>query len=341
VAYGASYKKLVSLGTLMGWKWPYIPMDNPICGMMRLLAYIDWLAYTEGLDKSSVSQTYSNTKSYYLQNLPLWLNTTDPGPWQQKGIHHPLISLALKNLPIKPKTKRFAIPKEWIKSGFEIWSKEMFVSIFVIHGWVGRSSEFLYNSTSNHQLTWGMVEFCYVNAASGKATVMPKKDILTTPCDMVRIKPKTKKHQQEGEVRDIPPRMNFTKPKDPADGLKEWNGDMAAIVQAHYITSQAYRCTNESLKERPMLTMLCGKVCSSNSVNRTLKDMAVMYGENPENVSLHGLRTGRCTDLANGPLMAQPVTILATTSHKNLSSLEPYVRMDLGIAKAVTNAFRF
>jgi hypothetical protein len=339
LAYEASYKKIVKFGALMKWEWPYIPMDDPMCGMLRLLAYIDWLAYTEGL--TTVSQIFSNTKMYFLLNIPIWFNRTDTGPWCEKGTHHPLIAIALKNLPSKPRAKTFAIPKEWIKSGFDLWSREMFISIFIIHGWVGRSSEFLYNVTSNHQLTWGMVEFCYVNSNSGKTTIMPNTDVLTIPCDMVRIKPKSKKHQSKGEVREIPPRLNFTKMRNPADGLKDWNGDMATIVQAHYITSQAFRCTGESLKNRPMLTMLNGKVLTAASVNKALKQMAVIYGENPENVSLHCLRAGRCTDLANGPLMNQPVTILATTSHKNLSSLEPYIRMDRGIAEAVTNAFSF
>ena len=152
-------------------------------------------------------------------HIPLWFNTLSPGPWQDKGVHHPLISLAFKHLPKKDKKMRFAIPREWIRSGFELWSREVFVAIFIFHGWVGRKCEFLSSATSNHQITWGEVDFIFVNSAK-QEVVMPLAGIITTPCDIVQIRPRSRKHQAKGEVREIPPQVNFTKLANPADGLK-------------------------------------------------------------------------------------------------------------------------
>jgi hypothetical protein len=116
LAHVAGYNKLEDFALKMTWQWPYIPMDDPLGGLLRLLAFIDWIAYDEEMDSSSVSQTFSNAKSYFLEHIPLWFNTLSPGPWQDKGVHHPLISLALKHLPKKDKKKRFAIPREWIRT---------------------------------------------------------------------------------------------------------------------------------------------------------------------------------------------------------------------------------
>jgi hypothetical protein len=87
--------------------------------------------------------------------------------------------------------------------------------------------------------------------------------------------------------------------------------------------------------------MLDGKVFSAEKLNQTLKDMAVRHGVDPEGVSLHGLRTGRCSDFANGQLITNPVILLATTSHSSLASIEPYIRMQVGSAEQVTRASQF
>ena len=112
VAHLAGAKRLEELAAVMKWDWPWIPLDDPVCGVYRLLAYVDWLAYHENLDKNSVRQTLSNTKSYFLQNMMIWFNSTEPGPWFPKGLLHPLLTLALKHLPVKEdKVKRQAVPK--------------------------------------------------------------------------------------------------------------------------------------------------------------------------------------------------------------------------------------
>jgi hypothetical protein len=159
------------------------------------------------------------------------------------------------------------------------------VAIFIIHGWVGRKCEFLTLTTSNHQILWGEVDFLLVNSAK-QETIMPLADILKTPCDMVRIRPRSRKHQAKGEVREIPPRVNFTKLANPADGLKIWTGDLATVMQVHYMTSQAYRNV-DSVATRPVLAMLNGEVPTSASLMKKLKAMAQMYNVDPSTVVFH------------------------------------------------------
>ena len=108
-------------------------------------------------------------------------------------------------------------------------------------------------------------------------------------------------------------------------------------MQAHYIESQAYRNV-DSLATRPVLMMLNGKVPTSASLIKKLKEMAQMYNVDPTTVVLHGLRIGQSTALANGPLMANPLAILGVTGHKTLGSIETYVRMYYGVAETVTRA---
>ena len=341
VARLAGARRLQTFAESMQWDWPWIHMNDFVCGLYRLLAYIDWLAFQQNLDKASVAQVYSNTKLYCLEKMLELMNTTEPGPWYPKKVHHPLISLALKHLPKKETVPRFAIPKHWIRAGFELWDRDVFVSIFVMHGWLARRCEFLQTATVQHQVTWGMLEFCYVHEATSVITVMPREDILTHACDLVRIKPKSRKHQAEGEVREQPGRVNFTHLADPANGLIDWTGDMATVVQAHYISSQAFKLTAEQLKHQPLLTMLNGKVLSAEKLTKKLKEMAVLYGVDPETVSLHGLRIGRCTEIANGTLLTNPMAVIAVTGHKSLESMEPYVRMGLGAAEQATNESKF
>ncbi len=72
---------------------------------------------------------------------------------------------------------------------------------------------------------------------------------------------------------------------------------MATVLQGHYISSQAFRFSEEQLKTRPMLAMLNDKVLTAEKLTRKLKEMAATYEVDPDTVSLHGLRTGRCTEL--------------------------------------------
>lgn len=116
---------------------------------------------------------------------------------------------------------------------------------------------------------------------------------------------------------------------------------MATVMLVHYLLSTTCRCTDEQLKVRPVLTMANGKVPAAEKLNTTLKAMAQRHGVDPDGVSLHGLRTGRCSDFVNGVLINNPVGLLATTSHSSLRSIDPYIRMQVGLAEQVTRASRF
>ena len=203
MAHEAGMKKMVMFADEMGWCYPFIPMENQLCGLLRLLAYIDWLSFQCHLSDDTVRQVYSNTKSWHLENMPfLPGGYTSGGPWGERGFHPAVISTALHNLqPTLPKG-RHPIPRSWIREGFDVWPQDVWVAIFVIHGWLGRKSEFLRSPTPQHLVTWGMIEFCFLNRVSGEPTVMPRKLIITTPCDVVRMKPDSRKAQRKHKVRE-------------------------------------------------------------------------------------------------------------------------------------------
>ena len=343
LAHEGGIKKLEMFAEEMGWEYPFISMDNPQRGLFRLLAYIDHLSYQCNLSCDSVRQVYSNTKTWHLQTMAfLKGGYTTCGPWGEKGSHPALISAALANLQPCLVKGRFPIPRSWIKEGFRDWPRDVWVAIFVIHGWLGRKSEFLRSPTPQHLVTWGMLDFCLLNQSTGEPDVMSRKQILATPCDFVRMKPDSRKAQAKFKVREIPWRVNFTKLADVASGLDKWcNGDMATVLQAHYVTSQAYRKTDLELKVTPILTFLGGKTFTAEKLVTFLKAKAVEHKVDPDTVTLHCLRTGQVTDLVNGDLNNNPVAMLAVSGHVSLETQKPYQRLQLGIAKAVTDALKF
>ncbi len=341
VAHSTGMKKFLVFVAEMGWCEPYIPMDRPVTGLFRLLAYIDWLAYRCGFSKKTASQYYSNTKTYYLGMLPL-LGYVDGGPWGPSGSHPMLISVALHNLPTLPHVGRAAIPREWIREGFDEWPRDVFVCLFMIHGWVGRKCEFLDSKTPHHKITWGMIEFLYIDKVTGQSRVMPRVDVQSVACDMVRIKPESRKAQERYKVREIPGRINFNHLVEVSKGLDSWmGGDVATVTQAHYVLSQAHRLTEDQLTVTPMLTFLGGRQYSSKELQVYLKNKAREHGVDPATVTLHGLRNGQVTQLVNGELQDNPVALLSVSGHASLQSQLPYQHLDVGMAKAVTNAFKY
>ena len=70
VAHEGGLRKMILFGQEMGWKFPYIPLDQPRCALFRLLAFIDWLAFKCAFSGDTVKQYYSNTKSWFLENAP-------------------------------------------------------------------------------------------------------------------------------------------------------------------------------------------------------------------------------------------------------------------------------
>jgi len=336
---------MVLFGEEMGWKFPYIPLDKPRCALFRLLAYIDWLAFKSRLSGDTATQYYSNTKSWYIENAPFLQGgemSHLASPWGLKGQHPDLISIALKNLPLVLRKERKAIPRSWIKEGFYEWPKEVFISIFVIYGWLGRKCEWVESPTPEHLITWSMVEFLYVDVVSGEPWLMPRDQIKTIACDMLGLKPQSRKCQPKNKVRAVPARVNFTKLANVAKGADNWNnGDMATLVQAHYVLSGACNLSEDERKVTPVLTFPGGLKITAPLLQSYLKAKAVEHGVDPDTVTLHGLRTSGVSSMVNGPLGANTVAILHASGHASVDTQLPYQKLDQGIASLVTEAFKY
>jgi hypothetical protein len=235
-----------------------------------------------------------------------------------------------------------AIPRVWIKEGFDEWPRDIFVCIFLIHGWLGRKCEFLESQTPAHQITWGMVDFLFVDKVTGDTRVMPRAQVHTTACDMVSLKPDSRKSQQKFKVRPIPGRLNFTHLADVSTGLDHWyGGDMVTVLQAHYVHARAFKLSEAELVVTPVLTFLDGVRYSAKQLQVYLKRKAVQHGVDPATVTLQGLRTGQVTQMVNGELQNNSVALLAVSGHASLQSQLPYQQLDVGMAKAVTDAFKY
>ena len=105
------HKHLEALATLKGWSWPYPSRDNPRKGLVQLLQFVDYLGYTLGKPPGTVKQYFSGAKMYQLKSLQFAVQgLTDPGPWSPEKSYHPLVSLALSNIPEQDTIEGFAIP---------------------------------------------------------------------------------------------------------------------------------------------------------------------------------------------------------------------------------------
>jgi hypothetical protein len=188
-----------------------------------------------------------------------------------------------------------------------------------------------------------MIEFILINDQSGEEVIMSNEAILTTPCSMVRLNPKSRKMQNE-TVRAIPPRYNFTQLKDVSKGLENWHdGDLATALQAHYITSEAYKLSPADLQITRVLTFLGGKHYSAEVLQKYLKTKAIQHHVDPDTVVLHGLRTGRVSDITNAQDDYQVSSVIGTaiSGHVSDATQRPYVRLNSGAAKQATNILKF
>ena len=322
----------------MGWDFPYIPHGPGEGGLVRLIAFIDNMAYDQGLDKKSVSHYYSGAKCWHLHHLPLLLDIDTPGPWRDKGVHHPWVSQALRYLP-ETKAEIVAVPRCWIKQGYFRWSRHEYVAIAVLHGWIARRSEFIASSTPEHQVKWSMVSFLDIDGTTGALTTMPSVDIARRPCGMVKISPDSRKHQSKGTVRDIPGRVNITNLSCPSEGLDHWvDGCMATTMQTWYIITKADQLTEAEAQSTPMLADEFGVVPSGERLTKLLKQVGQDNGANPKNVTLHGMRHGQISDLVNGQMANNALGAAAAAGHKDPKTLQIYTAQGLGAAQLVTAA---
>ena len=202
--------------------------------------------------------------------------------------------------------------------------------------------EFLQSKTPEHLLTWGMVEFSFVDKFTGKSRLMPRDQVHTTACDMVQLKPVSHKSQDTFKVREIPGRVNFTHLVDVSQGLDSWHGgDLATILQAHYVISRAFKLSEAELQLTPILTFLDGVRYPAKKLQVYLKNKAVEHGVDPSTVTLHGLRNSQVSRMVNGELQNNPVALLSVSGHASLQSQLPYQQLGVGMAEVVTKAFKY
>jgi hypothetical protein len=322
---------------MKGWTFPYPCRDNPRKGLLQLLQFVDYLAYSLNKPPGTVKQYYSGAKMYQLKSLSFAVSgLTEAGPWYPEGSNHSLIKLALANVPEQDTVEGFAIPADWMEEGFYEWPMHDYVSMEIIFGWLGRSGEFL-NTKANHQGRWGMVTFLRFVISSEETRPMTKEEILCEPCDMVQLKLVTRKQQKKGKVRPQPGRINHQRLAEPAEGLDAYrHGCVATLMQAWFIVTGAVHLSAAELEIRPIVADAKGKVCTRERLVKLLRSKAVVKGIDPQSVRMHGLRIGPISNMVNNfPEMSGSVQT-AISGHKTVDNMTPYIRADVGMAEAAT-----
>ena len=274
---------------------------------------------------------------YQLKSLSFAVaGLTEAGPWYPEGSNHSLVTLALANIPEQETIEGFAIPADWMEGGFYEWPTHEYVSMEIIFGWLGRSGEFL-KSKADHQGRWGMVQFLWFSSGSEETRPMTREEILHKPCDMVQLKLTTRKKQKKGKVRPQPGRINHQRIDDPETGLNAYrHGCVATLMQSWFIVSEAVYLSEAERDIRPILADAKGSVCTRERLVKLLRAKAMQKGVDPKSVRMHGLRIGPISNMVNNFSEMSGSVQTAISGHKSVENMTPYIRADVGMAKAAT-----
>ena len=296
--------------------------------------------HEEGLDRNTVAQYLTNAKIYHLEVLSLEI---PPSPaWGIKGQHHPWISRTLKSIPRTSRRERMEITIDWIHDAFrhKVWDTPEFVAIALMYGWMLRVSE-VTATDSGHGVKWSMVTFFHLSE-SGALTPMPMTDLRSTPCGYVQLQLESRKYQSD-EVRRMPGRMNTAHFVDPSQGLSIWSGlCVATILQAWAIANAIDVMTPHDRNARFVLTRpgTIDNVVTYLDIVNALHKQARRRPDVPGWIATHNLRASSITRMANSSVGQCPETMLLATGHKNLTSMEPYVKPGQAMAEQLSSVLQ-
>ena len=305
--------------------------------VLRLLVVIDHLGNERGLARATVSNYFSGAKYHYLLAHSLD-NTPPPAAWGGPGVHHRLVTMALKAIPERKRPVRMILSAAWIEDGFRnCWTTTEYVSIAFLYGWVlrgGEGCDFL----QGHIITWSMIAF-YV-WKNEQLHEMPMTDLRTTPCDQMDLHQDSRKYQHGPRL--MPGRVNTCHLADPARGALDWcHLCMPTIMQGWAILNNIDHMSQAERERRPVLAQPGREdVLSVEAVSQALKANARRRGEPETSVSSHCLRATGITMLANSAVADNPTMFLRAVGHKSMQSSEPYVRPSPFMAQAVTEALQ-
>ena len=263
-----------------------------------------------------------------------------PSPaWREKGVLHPLVSVAIQGIPNnKPKTK-MEVDTDWFQDGFEhTWTPAEYFAVTWIYGWMLRISEATEQANTNHTITWAMVKF-KKQIPRGGMTMLTPNELRSRPCDMVELDPESRKHQEF--ARDIPGRMNTRHIQNPAQGVTTWqNMCQATLLQGWALMCNVDKMSLEEKAARPVLTYPGSeaKRITPLDVTNALQKQIRRTPDKQGRMTAHVLRHNGITHLANSKRSVSDQTMMATTGHASAKALATYIKTGKGMAEQTTQA---
>ena len=318
------------------WPPPYIPADDDFVALCRLLLVAHHMGHVQNLAQATVSNYMSSAKNHYLLVSSLFTHISPV--WGPKGKNHPLLSMLIRSIPYRHRPQKMILTPAWLHDGFvRCWSQQEYVAIVFMRDWMLRSGEACDTDWNGHLLMWSMVTFS-VNTSSDIWVPLPLSDLRTTPCDMVTVRPDSRKFQDE--PRDMPGRINFTHLQDPTLGVTTWcNLCTASLLQGWAITNHIDMMSPSELANRPILAAPHSSyVITARHVAAALRRLAVLRHEDPATVVPHCLRKSGINQLGNSSAITYPDTYLRAVGHKSIAASAAYTHPTPSMAQLVTSS---
>jgi len=308
----------------MGWGFPFLGGDL-MDDLIRLIGWIDHMAVDNGMSASTVDTYISGAKAILLEQLVI-----SDALGRRGEARHVWIQQALRSVAASDRT-RTPFRSEWILEGRRFWPVPVYVAVVVIYMAALRGGEWIGNYSGGrgeHLLCWQNCEFLMINGMGVRP--LTRSELSTVYADALQITFHSRKWQNRGQVRPIPPIIRlFAKPPNgnPAIDLNDMGVDVGlcavTLLQSWFLMLRVQGAVDE---QQPVMMCADGKLLGSRVVIENMRAISSRHGADPKDVVVHSLKHAALSAL--GRAGASSVDIAAAGGHKTIESSVPYLHPD-------------
>jgi hypothetical protein len=294
--------------------------------IIRLLGWIDHLEVDKGHPASTVDSYLTGVKQQLGERAVI-----SEALGKAREPRHPMVANALRSVAERAAT-RVPYSAEWIREGRSDWTVPVYVAVVTIFMASLRAGELISDHNGKkvkHLLLWENLTFLKADELHGNRA-MGREEIGLVCADLVQIKFVSRKFQNRGKVRVIPPLIRLFYP---VSGHPDVNlYDLSVKVELCAVTLlQSWFIALVSLGELPTLAQpvmqgVAGHLVDSCEVIECLRRVASRHGVEGKNVVIHSLKHGSLSAL--GQAGANVVDIATAGGHKTIESSVPYLHPD-------------